>query len=93
MISQTDTVNTNNWREAMKGIEVSSYIERHMSTSTINARPFADVDHYNTLRRISVPYLDRFSANEEDQIEMEFRLWDDLSDEALLNFETELIEQ
>ncbi len=90
MIPQTDTANTNNWLEASKDSVIWSYIENYMPTSSIQGRPLAEEDLYEALKRVSVPYLGGCAANAEARLGMEFQAWDDLSDEALMNFELEL---
>ena len=90
MIPQTDTANTNNWLEASRDSIILSYIENYMSTLSLQGRPLDEVEDYDEIERVTIPYGSEFAANAEAQLGMEFQAWDDLSDEALMNFETPL---
>lgn len=90
MKPQTDSVNTHDWLEATKDLVIFPYIENYMPTSSLRGGPLPEADYYDELKRVSVPYRGEFAANAENYLNKEFQLWDDLSDEALINFETGL---
>lgn len=90
MKPQTDTVNTHDWLEATKDLVILPYIESYMPSSSLRGRPWAEIDHSEELRRVSAPYKGKIAVNAGNYLNKEFQVWDDLSDEALMNFETEL---
>lgn len=90
MDPRTSTANTKNWRDAIKGIKLGSYIESHMSTLTMYEKSASTMNFYETLRNITIPYCKSIPALIDPELNEEFQALDTLSDEALICFEKKL---
>jgi len=91
MAPETNVANTKNWLEVSKGIRIRAYVENYVPTLNVRERPLPKEDLYDALRNISVPFPTKRAAIAiEPEFDIEFRAWDALSDEALMNFEREL---
>ncbi len=86
MEARTDRANMKDWLDASPDIKLRTYIESCMSTLSVREGLLADQNLYEALREVSLPFL-----NQEFQLHQELQAWDELSDEALMIFERELI--
>ena len=86
MEARTDRANMKDWLDASPDIKLRTYIESCISTLSVREGSFADQNLYEALREVSLPLF-----NQEFQLHQELQAWDELSDEALMIFERELI--
>jgi hypothetical protein len=87
MQQETNGANIKTWLEANKEITIKAYIENFIPTFNIRENPYQNSDLYETLEKFSVPLSIHQAVFRESQIELEFKSWDILSDEALREFE------
>lgn len=83
MESQTGVINTKDWLEASKKLNIKLYVENSGSTMTrYQYSPFNE-----GFRGASKVALIKPSMVMEPGLEAEFEVWDTLSDQALADFE------
>ena len=90
MEPRTETINAKSWIGANKEIKIAAYIENYAPTLSVWKKTLPDEDFYDLLRETSVMVLEKRTAIEEPELDLEFQAWDALSDEALMSFEQEL---
>lgn len=84
---QTCVASTKDWLEASKEMKIRLIIENSVSTISMYQSPLVIGDSYNELKQMGLPFLPDLSVVKEPSLDSEFKAWDTLSDEALLNFE------
>jgi len=87
---RTDGASTNDWLGKSRDFRIAANIENIVSTLSIPTTPLPRENLYEALRKASV-LLKKPSPIIEDELHLEFQIWDSLSDEALVNFEQQLI--
>lgn len=86
MKSETRVINTKDWLNASKELNIRLYVENSVSTVTrYQYPPFNE-----GLRDISKAALNKPSMVMEPGLETEFEAWEILSDQALADFERAL---
>lgn len=87
MEPQINTANTKDWLEASKDLKIKAYIEAFTPTSNLIGMSCPQENLYEQFLHIGVPFIEQGASPMGLRLETEFESWDQLSDEALIDFE------